>query len=177
MNPPVHVITPTIPGREKNLDWCRDRVEAAGTKYPGAVFHGVMLDDPPHEDWGVNARLREIERFRFSMPGELVAYADDDVTWRDHHLWALVEALLTTKADFVYSRMAQHGARGEYAEVGEGPPRLGGIDVNCIVHRRDLLEKATWRPAGYASDWDLVERWLRAGATWYHLPLLTLDYH
>ena len=38
---------------------------------------------------------------------------------------------------------------------------------------------ATWRwyPGIPTIDWDLVSRWMAAGATWAHVPQVTADYY
>ena len=48
-----------------------------------------------------------------------------------------------------------------------------------IVHRRGLLDVATWRwhPGIPTIDWDLVSRWMAGGATWAHVPAVTADYY
>ena len=51
------------------------------------------------------------------------------------------------------------------------------IDTSLIVHRRELLERGTWEQSMPTIDWDLVERWLAAGATWSFVPHVTMDYY
>lgn len=176
-NPSVSVITPTMRGREAALArcvkslWAQTYFAPYFLPAPGHGQHVVELDDPPNGDWGVSARLRGLQR----ATGEVIAYLDDDNAWRPGHLERLVPLL--RDADFAYARMLQHGWTGYEAEVGEWPPRLGGLDTSCIVHRRELLDVATWEPAGYASDWDLVRRWLEAGARGAFLDVVTVDYY
>lgn len=185
--PAVSVVTPTMRRRLSQLArctqavWAQDywsqdfwwftpeRIRAGALGRDGE--HVVELDDPPSGDWGVGARLRALARAK----GEVIAYLDDDNAWRRDHLERL--APLLKDAAFAYSRMLQHGRNGYQAEVGEWPPRLGGLDTSCIVHRRELLEVATWEPAGYASDWDLVRRWVEAGARGAFLDAITVDYY
>ena len=62
--------------------------------------------------------------------------------------------------------------------MGDDPPYLTGIDTSAIAHRRDLLDLATWRDDGQQTiDWDLVERWIAAGATWAFDAEITADYY
>ena len=35
-----------------------------------------------------------------------------------------------------------------------------------LMHRRELLDVATWRPGQPTLDWDLVSRWMDAGVGW-----------
>ena len=90
---------------------------------------------------------------------------------------ALVAALEETGAGFAYGKMHVHG-RGEYL-IGTDPPVCGQIDTSMIIHRRELLDVATWRwhPGIPTIDWDLVERWMAAGATWVRVPHVTSDYY
>jgi glycosyltransferase involved in cell wall biosynthesis len=137
-------------------------------------FRFTMLPEhDPEAQWGHYARLHGIDLAK----GEYIAYLDDDNSWHPDHVRLLVAALEATGAGFAYGLMAVHG-RGEYV-IGSDPPAEGQIDTSMIIHRRDLLETATWRwYAGIPTiDWDLVSRWMGAGATWVRVPQVTADYY
>lgn len=201
MTPLVSVITPTWQRHERLLLRCIPSVEAQ--TYPN-VEHVVVSDGPdddlmwklaalgapagqwrrytqlaahdPTVRWGTAARLRGIDLAR----GALIAYLDDDNAYRPDHLTILVAALDASGADFAYSCMDCYRPDGTAAyKVGDMPPSYGQIDTSLIVHRRELLDRATWRYIdGLPTiDWDIVERWLNAGATWTHVPATTVDYH
>lgn len=111
--------------------------------------------------------------------GEYVAYLDDDNAYRPNHLQLLVGAL--ESADFAYSRMLRH-PHGDV--IGHLPPRYGGIDTSLIVHRAGVPQKYGMWPLPdeidgdkHAPDWGVVSRWLHAGATWTHVPDITVDYY
>jgi glycosyltransferase involved in cell wall biosynthesis len=143
------------------------------TLVPDGVRYEALPDHDPDQRWGTRARLRGIELAR----GEFIAYLDDDNAFRPDHLSRLVEALLNSPAaDFAYSQMVVHQGGGE-SLVGAAPPQYCGIDTSIIVHRRELLEQATWRNSLPTIDWDVVDRWLRAGAGWAWVPLVTVDYY
>lgn len=112
--------------------------------------------------------------------GELIAYLDDDNAWRPNHLAALVRALEASDTDFAYGQMERHWPDGHVDVLGLAAPAYGQIDTSMLLHRRELLDRATWRPdyliAG-APDWDVVERWMQAGATWAFVSEITLDYY
>jgi glycosyltransferase involved in cell wall biosynthesis len=138
-----------------------------------AVRIEELPEHDPEAQWGHYARLHGIDLAK----GEYIAYLDDDNSWHADHLRLLVRALEETGADFAYPRMAVHG-RGEYV-IGTDPPSPGHIDTSMIVHRRELLNVATWRwhPGIPTIDWDLVSRWMAAGATWVRVPSVTCDYY
>jgi glycosyltransferase involved in cell wall biosynthesis len=145
--------------------------------FAGRVDAPVRLEELPEHDpeaqWGHYARLHALDLAK----GEYIAYHDDDNSWHSYHVRLLVAALEETGADFAYPKMAVHG-RGEYV-IGTDPPAEGWIDTSMIVHRRGLLDVATWRwyPGIPTIDWDLVSRWMTAGATWVHVPSVTCDYY
>jgi glycosyltransferase involved in cell wall biosynthesis len=198
-SPLVSVITPTWERHDLLLGRCIPSVQAQD--YP-AVEHIVVSDGPdpelaaklykpwrdgslktvwyeelpahdPQAQWGHYARLHGIDLAK----GEYIAYHDDDNSWHSYHVRLLVRALEETGADFAYGNMAVHG-RGEYV-IGSDPPAEGQIDTSMIVHRRELLDVATWRwhPGIPTIDWDLVSRWMAAGATWVRVPPVTCDYY
>jgi hypothetical protein len=63
---------------------------------------------------------------------------------------------------------------GSAGVVGREPPQYGQIGVS-FLYRRHLLDLASWRPGFPTIDWDLVERWMRAGASWVFVPEVTVD--
>jgi glycosyltransferase involved in cell wall biosynthesis len=151
-----------------------DPVLAAGRD--GGFDRNVRFEElPEHPDaqWGHHARLHGIDLAK----GSYIAYLDDDNSWHPDHLRLLVAALEETGADFAYPLCAVHG-RGEYV-IGSDPPAEGQIDTSMIVHRRELLDVATWRwyPGIPTIDWDLVSRWTTAGATWTRVNAVTCDYY
>ncbi len=44
-----------------------------------------------------------------------------------------------------------------------------------IMHRREVLKYGTWGPASGSEDWDVVERWLKAGVRCADVPHVTSD--
>lgn len=185
--PRVSVITPTWQRRRLLTERCIPSVQAQD--YPGIVDHVIVSDGPDPDlpplpgltmlrhhrelvNRGVLARLQGTE----ISSGEVIAYLDDDNAWRPQHLGALVRALVDSGADFAYSRAMCHGEGFSYS-VGVAPPVFAQIDTSLIVHRRELLETASWRPSSGPSDWDLVRRWTEAGAKWAFVPEITLDYY
>jgi glycosyltransferase involved in cell wall biosynthesis len=190
-DPLVSVVTPTWDRHGVLVDRCIPSVLAQAycnvehivvSDGPDPALRDLVPRDPairfaelPTHDWqarwGHWARLAGIDMAK----GEIIAYLDDDNAFRPDHLRLLVDALLTSGADFAYSRMLVRGG-GEY-EVGSPPPAYAQIDTSIIVHRAELLQKATWQQSLPTIDWDLVARWLGVGATWTWVAETTVDYY
>jgi glycosyltransferase involved in cell wall biosynthesis len=144
-----------------------------GQDVPGLRFLELSEHDPAAR-WGHWARLAGIE----AAKGDLIAYLDDDNAYRENHLAVLVDVLVTTGADFAYSRMQVRGSWGDPRYVvGAKPPQYGQIDTSLIVHRRELLTVGTWEQSLPSIDWDLADRWVRGGARWAFSPETTADYY
>lgn len=104
------------------------------------------------------------------------AYLDDDNSWRSGHLSALESVIAEQDVSFAYSQAMCRNGNGLCWVIGCSRPVFGQIDTSLILHKRDMLRIANWWPSGRPADWDLVDRWLQAGATWAHVPEITLDY-
>lgn len=150
----------------------------AAQEVPGLVYGEVPVHDDSDHNWGSAARNHAAKL----ATGDLVAYLDDDNAYRPEHLKTLAEALLTDPdVDFAYSQMLTHP--NEHV-IGDVPPEYGQIDTSLIMHRAGLLERCgDWPLAGqidchdqHAPDWGVVAKWLAAGATWLHVPQVTVDY-
>jgi glycosyltransferase involved in cell wall biosynthesis len=189
--PLVTVVTPTWERNDVLLNRCIPSVLAQ--TYPD-VEHVVVSDGPdpdlaerikaeaPHVRfaqlgqwdhiyrWGTRARLHGIDL----AGGDLIAYLDDDNAYRPEHLELLVAAL--GDADFAYSQMLVHHHQGTHV-VGADPPAYGQIDTSLLLHRPALLNRETWRNSQPTIDWDLVNRWLSAGADWAFVQRITMDYY
>jgi len=197
--PAVSVVTPTWHRHDLLLSRCIPSVQAQ--TWP-LIEHVIVSDGPdpelqdvlshsvpwasgvtfaqlPEHDeaarWGHHARLRALELAQ----GEYICYLDDDNAFRPQHVELLVAALEEhPEAGFAYSVIQMNG-HGEPYPVGADPPYLGGIDTSAIMHRRGLLEVASWRCNGHQQtvDWDLVARWVQAGVTWAFVHEVTADYY
>jgi glycosyltransferase involved in cell wall biosynthesis len=129
---------------------------------------------PDHTgEWGSRARLHGIELAR----GELIAYIDDDDALRPEHVQVLVSALMANpKAGLAYSRMASYGAAtGNVTVIGTEALTPCGIGTPMMIHRRGLLDLATWGPPDSMEDWKLVEKWLAHGVEYVFVPQTTVD--
>jgi glycosyltransferase involved in cell wall biosynthesis len=186
--PKISVITPTWRRRDLLVNRCIPSVRAQS--YAGEIEHVIVSDGPdpdlaglpgavfldahrPAANRGIWARLAGTRL----ATGDLIAYLDDDNAWRPDHLRLLEDAITSRDVSFAYSRAQCQNGAGARWEVGCFRPVFGQVDTSLIVHRAGLLAVADWQPSGRPADWDLVDRWLAAGATWAHVPQITLDYY
>ena len=113
--------------------------------------------------------------------GRYIAYLDDDNEWYPHHLSTLVAAIQEHSCDFVYSRyrkFVRGEPSGEYCpNYGKNIPAKGDIDTNTVLHRWELLNKASWRGDIRGEDWHLILAWLKAGATFTFVDEVTVRYN
>ncbi|MEA2645689.1 MAG: hypothetical protein QOE92_772 [Chloroflexota bacterium] len=144
----------------------------------------------PMRSWGTMARLVASGLAR----GEYIAYLDDDDEFVPEHVEKLVDLLESTGSDWVYSQMRLifKGVPTDRV-IGDGNPRWGAISTQLLLHRVEMFNNGNWDPeaafargtlpperrhmATYASDWDLVGRWLETPAKWAFLPEITVLYH
>src|SRR5262245_48422552 len=187
MPPLVSVITPTWARHDWLLNRCIPSVLAQD--YPH-VEHVVVSDGPdpelaemidgkvavfgqlPEHALGERHYAAAVRNHGLGLAtGGYITYLDDDDAYRPHHCRVLAAALdAHPGADFAYSLMSSQGDT-----VGTDPPSYCNIGTPMIMHRRGTLDLGTWGPDGIAEDWDLVERWLQAGARYVHIPEITVD--
>jgi glycosyltransferase involved in cell wall biosynthesis len=194
--PLVSVVTPTWRRRELLMKRCVASVQDQA--YPN-IEHVIVSDGPdprlreefnrlaprnlrliwflelaehdPGVHWGHLAR-----RYALSIAdGELITYCDDDDSLRPYHVTLLAKALAENPdAGFAVSRMMCHGPGGD-SVTGWGPLEMGNVGSPMIMHRRSALEHGTWGPASFTEDWDMVQRWMKAGITCADVPVVTSD--
>lgn len=118
--------------------------------------------------------------------GEFIAYLDSDNTWRPDYLSAMVGAfLLRSDADAVYSgQYLYRGCDDEPFAVRFGSYNQSllrnhnYIDLNCFIHRRDILRTIG---GGFCEkikrwvDWELILRIAQVGKI-YSIPILQSNY-
>lgn len=108
--------------------------------------------------------------------GKLIAYLDDDNTWKPKHVSSVVKELLASGSSFAFSSMEVDGK-----DLGFTEPKFQGIDTSCVVHRKELVEKfGFWKDrieGGYAHDWEFISRWVKGGEKWACTKEPTLIYN
>lgn len=193
-SPLVSVVTPTWQRRDLLFSRCVPSVVAQDYD---AIEHIIVSDGPdpalrpelapllpaavvrieelpvhdPAARWGHWARLRGIEL----AGGEYITYLDDDDAFRPEHCRLLAAALDEhPDAGFAYGGLVIHSAGGSTYRIGADPPAFGHIGTP-VMHRRGLLDVATWRQGEPTIDWDLVSRWLAAGIRYVAVDADTVD--
>lgn len=189
--PLVSVITPTWQRHDVLLNQCVPTVQAQSWPHehvivsdghdcllsehdwPVSVRYGELPFHDPVRHWGHHARPYALDMAR----GELIAYLDDDDIWEPEHLEVLAKALLADKdAQFAYTRATVHMTKGT-VRIGDGPPAQGRVQTSMLMHRRELLDVATWPDYPHpAEDWELVLAWLKAQVKYVSLDTATVHY-
>lgn len=193
----VTVITPTWQRHGMLLDRCIPSVQAQD--HPD-VEHLVISDGPddelsrelamvpldrgwrnigytyvpehdPEPHYGHHCRAWGLELAK----GAYITYCDDDDALRPEHCRLLAAALDENPgAGFAVSRMLSHGPHGD-SVIGAGEVACGNVGTPMIMHRREILDVATWDHAGQFEDFDLVWAWMQAGIQHVRIDAETVD--
>lgn len=190
----ITIITSTY----KRPEWLRRSVKSilkqdfknwvlyiVGDKCPS--LHQTMADkmfyDPRIRYWnmhiaGKDGSVPKNYGLKILASTDYIAYLDDDNYWESNHLSSLYKKL-TKDSDTMY-------AFSSFKTEGFPPiicrePKLYRIDTSCLLHKRSLLQKyGYWRTrftsAGYATDFDLVSRWIKGKEKWVCTELPTVFY-
>jgi glycosyltransferase involved in cell wall biosynthesis len=149
----------------------RDLFSKVTSLYPASHYpllrYTSLLNHEPR--WGGPAR-----RWGASVAyGKYLAYLDDDDAYRPEHVAQLVAALEEhPEVGFAYSWMMAHLPDGRDLRYA-GPPGVM-MGTPMIMHRRELLEIATW-PDGLHEDTALVKAWMDAGVDFGEVGMVTVD--
>jgi hypothetical protein len=108
--------------------------------------------------------------------GEFIGFLDADCKYRPRHVEISQSALRSTGADWTYTQVQRQVDGVVWDIVGNGAPGHGTIDGNGVVARVELFRENNWRWGGDA-DWDLFERWIKAGAECVFIPMCTVDWY
>lgn len=188
--PLVSIVTPTFPGRERELfDRCIPSV--AGQEWPN-IEHVIVSDRNPElaaklygqdqaQD-GYRLRFAEInESWRnptteasigaipwmigtLMAMGEFIGFLGDDDELMPDHVTEHVTAMTAAAAHWSVSRIDFHVAGQPWTTIGDDSYELGHLDATGTMCHRDALRVANWTANGEnAADYRLVRDWRRAG--------------
>lgn len=149
----------------------------------GRNWHGFMGGDKATSPSGPGARGGRGSRSAMAClfatylaAGEFIAYLDADCKYRPRHVELTQAALKSTGCDWAYTQVHREVDGFKWDIVGNGQPGHGAIDGNGVVAKVELFKANNWRWGGDA-DWDLFERWLKAGAECVFIPVCTVDWY
>ena len=134
-------------------------------------------------DGGATPRNRGIE----AALGSHIAYLDDDNAWLPDHLSSIWKAMQEKPATWGFSSKMVVDFESLRPKIYDFP-RLG-VDTSAVIHPRNFYGKygpwksasdpsagKRWQEGIYAHDWDLFERYVKAGEPWAATKKLTLLY-
>lgn len=184
----VAAVVPTIPGREQLLLRALKSVNGQ-TRQPDQI----VVEPDPDRTGAAATRNRAIER----VTCDWIAFLDDDDTWHEHHLAALLDTAETSAADLVYPWYDGINSTGILATVKDGRPvdpyrvpfgdeqrqhlltTANFIPVTVLVRTALIRQVGGFSPPPWASpdnpceDWGCWIKLLQAGATFVHCPQVT----
>lgn len=152
---------------------CRDTaalVADAAAGDPRIRFTQQERRGDPFGYTGRNTAIRESD-----CP--LIAYLDDDNWWEPEHLQSLHDALQEAEADFAFSASLVRGHTGQVIlRRRTARPYFTGIDLNEILHRRELIDRYGEWNLTYNADWEAVRAWLHGGERFVTTGRFTSNY-
>jgi glycosyltransferase involved in cell wall biosynthesis len=122
--------------------------------------------------WGHTARLLGLGLAK----GKYIAYLDDDDEYLSQHVANLARLLEDDpEIGFSHACLVMHDPGNAWL-CGSYPAAYGRITTSAIMHRKELLDIATWRDDGQQEtvDWDLLARWLEAGVQSAYCPEISV---
>ena len=137
------------------------------------ILYRELGEHHPEPNFGHYARRAALEL----ATGAYITYNDDDDSLRPEHCRLLAQALdETPHAGFAVSRMMSYNSQsGSGMVIGWGPLACGNVGTPMIMHRREILQYGTWGPPSRLEDWELVEKWLKAGVPYVNVDAETAD--
>jgi glycosyltransferase involved in cell wall biosynthesis len=115
--------------------------------------------------------------------GRYIAYCGDDDELLPNHLELLVQAIESRRAEgpdapWFATAKTDFKVRGSSIDViGDGSLQRGHLDTIGILHEGECLHYGNWDQTGECSDFELVDRWRRAGLNHVYVPVITSVHH
>ena len=160
----LSILTPTIPGREKQLHTLQTRIEvqSSALKTSGQVEHLILSDNRTRSIGAKRQALVDIAR------GEYIAFVDDDDDVSDDYVASLLEAAQTGADVITFRQQAIYNGLESEVHFGalnqDGPFTPGGITLRAPWHvcawRRDVVAGCLFSEVNFGEDlvWCLQAR-------------------
>jgi len=108
--------------------------------------------------------------------GEYIAYLDDDNWWELDHVEKLFHVLYPMHS-FAWSGSYLWRDGKMVGNRLNSIPCRNGIDTSEIMHHRNLINQVGgWPDHPHHHDWNLIQKFMKAGKHGAHLPTCTVNY-
>jgi glycosyltransferase involved in cell wall biosynthesis len=175
MKPKLSILTPTIRGRERQLSFLMDSIEA---KNNGEVEHLVLYDNRTRSIGAKRQALVDVAR------GEYIAFVDDDDDVSDDYVSELLKAI-EAGADVItfHQRAIYNGLESEVhfgVKNQDGPFVHDGITLRAPWHvcawKREVVAGCLFSESNYGEDLAWCKQARRRIRTGYHIPKILHTY-
>ena len=146
------------------------RLNDSRIRWENLPKRGVYPEDPFYR-WlvaGTPPANRALDLAR----GRWIAWCDDDDTWTDNHLIALLDHASQTDAELAYAAAMFQRSAEEWLRVGGVPPIPGHVPHSTVLYRSYLkafrYDIESWKE-GMAGDAHRWQRMLKAGVRFSYL--------
>lgn len=170
----LSILTPTIPGREKQLHALQTRIEAqsSGLKTLGQVEHLILSDNRKRSIGAKRQALFDIAR------GQYIAFVDDDDDITDTYVTDLLAAAASGADVITFMQAADYNGQksivdfqlgqGDHAYEPDGITNRDAWHVNAW--RRETVLGCQFLESNYGEDrvWAIQAR--KRARTTYHIP-------
>lgn len=178
ITPTLSILTPTIPGRERQVEKLAAKIAQQTADCAGEVEHLILCDNRARTIGAKRQALLDIAR------GTYVAFVDDDDDISGDYVdWLLAAA--ATHADVLTfrQRVIYNGQEGEI-EFGikhpDEPFRPGGVAKRAPWHvcawRREKVTGCVFGESNYGEDLIWCQQARRRVSTGYHLGVVLHTY-
>ena len=170
----LSILTPTIPGREKQLHALQTRIEAqsSGLKSSGQVEHLVLSDNRQRSIGAKRQALLDIAR------GQYIAFVDDDDDIADDYVAELLAAAASSADVITFLQGATYNGQqsvvdfqlrqGDHSFVPGGITNRDAWHVNAWRHSR--VAHCQFGESNYGEDLVWCQQARRMAETTVHIP-------
>ena len=166
----LSILTPTIPGREKQLQTLQRRIETQIVGYP--IEHLILSDNRKRSIGAKRQALLDIAR------GQYIAFVDDDDDVADGYIEELVNAAASGADVITFLQGATYNGQQSVVDfkLGQGDHAFqpGGITNRDAWHvnawRRSRVAHCQFGESNYGEDLTWCQQARRMAETTVHIP-------